>query len=56
MILGLWKILSVSIMDNHSQEIESVFHQIQSTIQQLKLNLDEEFKKLNGDSVKLRLI
>ena len=51
-ILALWTILSINILDNNWTEIFSNFNHIKVLIELLKNNLEEEFKKINTESVK----
>ena len=50
-ILALWKIFSINILTDNWIEILSNFENIQKTISNLKINLEEEFKKVNIDAV-----
>ncbi len=51
-ILALWKIYAINILNDNWEELIINFNSLRNVIQNLKLNLDEEIKKTNSDSVK----
>jgi len=53
-ILALWTILSINILDNNWNEIFSTFDHIKTSVDLLKNNLEEEFRKINTESVKFK--
>jgi hypothetical protein len=50
-ILALWTILSINIQEESWPEIFSTFNHMKLSIELLKNNLEEEFKKVNSETV-----
>jgi hypothetical protein len=51
-IMALWKLFSMDVLVGNWNESITNFNEIQSAIEALKINLEEEFKKTSADSVK----
>jgi hypothetical protein len=51
-IMALWKLFSMDVLVGDWKETFGTFNDIQNTIEALKNNLEEEYKKTNADSVK----
>jgi hypothetical protein len=52
-IMALWKLFSMDVLVGDWKETFGTFNDIQNTIEALKNNLEEEYKKTNADSVKI---
>jgi hypothetical protein len=52
-IMALWKLFSMDVLVGDWKETFGTFNEIQNTIEALKNNLEEEYKKTNADSVKI---
>ena len=50
--MALWKLFSMDVLVGNWNESITNFNEIQSAIEALKINLEEEFKKTSADSVK----
>ena len=50
-ILGLWLVLAIDFIKNDWEKIISTFNLIRDSIEEFKNTLDEEFKKINFESV-----
>lgn len=50
--MALWKLFSMDVLVGNWNESITNFNEIQSAIEALKINLEEEFKKTSSDSVK----
>ncbi len=50
--MALWKLFSMDVLVGNCNESITNFNEIQSAIEALKINLEEEFKKTSADSVK----
>ena len=51
-LLGLWLVLAIDIVINDWEKIIATFKTIEQSIELFKKNLDEDFRKINFESVK----
>jgi hypothetical protein len=50
-LLGLWLVLAIDFINNDWGKIISTFNLIKDSIEEFKNTLDEDFKKINFESV-----
>jgi hypothetical protein len=52
-IMALWIIFSINVLTENWTDLTNTFNELRSAIEALKDTLEEEFKKINLESVKI---